>query len=164
MKRPIVGFHLDAAGEWTAQLSCGHPQHVRHDPPLVSRPWVLSVEGRSERLGRWLDCVRCEKMELPNHYVPYRQTRQYTGGSMPPALRAEHAIGAGAWARIVVTEGTVRYQVPKLGIDARLSPGHGGVVVPEVAHSLEPSGAAAFFLIFFRAPDDGNQSAPSGAT
>ena len=57
--REIVGFHQDEHGDWVADLSCGHTQHVRHDPPLVSRPWVLTEEGRRTRLGVQLMCVRC---------------------------------------------------------------------------------------------------------
>ena len=29
----ITGFHQDAAGDWVAELACGHAQHVRHRPP-----------------------------------------------------------------------------------------------------------------------------------
>lgn len=57
--REIVDFVLDAEGHWVATLSCGHGQHVRHEPPLQSRPWVLSVEGRRSRVGTTLACMRC---------------------------------------------------------------------------------------------------------
>jgi hypothetical protein len=57
--REIVGFSLDAEGHWVATLACGHQQHVRHEPPLQSRPWVLRVEGRRSRLGTTLSCMRC---------------------------------------------------------------------------------------------------------
>src|SRR3954471_11536749 len=57
--RPIVGFHLDAEGHWVADLACGHGQHVRHEPPLVSRPWVLTAKGRGTMIGTELSCVRC---------------------------------------------------------------------------------------------------------
>ena len=57
--RPIVGFHQDADGDWVAELACGHGQHVRHAPPLQSRPWVLRAEGRASRLGEPLPCMRC---------------------------------------------------------------------------------------------------------
>ena len=152
MQRPIVGFHLDGEGHWTARLSCGHPQHVRHDPPYVERPWVLSDQGRSERIGEPLNCVRCERMELPDHYVAHRRTRAFTNDSMPPALRVEHATKAGVWGRIVVTAGTLRYRAPVLGVDTLLSRGDEAIVVPEVAHRVEPSGAAGFYLVFYRAP------------
>lgn len=57
--RRIVGFHLDDEKQWVAQLECGHNQHVRHNPPWVNRPWVVSEEGRSAALGQTLDCSKC---------------------------------------------------------------------------------------------------------
>lgn len=61
MKRRIVGYDNDDEGHWRAVLDCGHPQHVRHDPPLVTRTWVLTEEGRASRLGVELDCKRCDE-------------------------------------------------------------------------------------------------------
>jgi hypothetical protein len=65
MKRKITGFNQDEHGDWRAELDCGHCQHVRHQPPLISRPWVLTEEGRASRLGYELDCKRCDE-ELEN--------------------------------------------------------------------------------------------------
>lgn len=59
MKRRIVGFHLDEAGDWVAELECGHGQHVRHEPPWQVRPWVTTAEGRNSRMGTTLDCRLC---------------------------------------------------------------------------------------------------------
>ncbi len=61
MKRSIVGYDHDDEGHWRAILDCGHPQHVRHDPPLIKRLWVLSEEGRASRLGYELNCKRCDE-------------------------------------------------------------------------------------------------------
>jgi uncharacterized protein DUF3565 len=61
MKQPIVGFHQDEEGDWVADLACGHGQHVRHQPPLTSRLWVLSEAGRREHLGQLLNCLKCEE-------------------------------------------------------------------------------------------------------
>jgi uncharacterized protein DUF3565 len=55
----IVGFHQEDAGDWVADLECGHTQHVRHDPPWQSRPWVTTLEGRASRLGTELPCAKC---------------------------------------------------------------------------------------------------------
>ncbi len=55
----ITGFHQDDAGDWVAELECGHQQHVRHDPPWTLRPWVLTEEGRGQFLGRELPCKLC---------------------------------------------------------------------------------------------------------
>jgi len=61
MQRRIVGFHQDAEGHWVAELECGHNQHVRHDPPWINRPWVVTPEGRQRTLGKVLECRKCEQ-------------------------------------------------------------------------------------------------------
>jgi hypothetical protein len=61
MEQRIVGFHTDEQGDWIADLACGHGQHVRHQPPFVSRPWVVTAEGRRQHLGQVLDCKKCEE-------------------------------------------------------------------------------------------------------
>jgi hypothetical protein len=61
MQRTIIGFHQDEAQEWVADLACGHQQHVRHTPPWLHRPWVISPEGRRSRLGYVLDCKHCDQ-------------------------------------------------------------------------------------------------------
>ena len=61
MQQPITGFHLDAENHWVADLACGHKQHMRHDPPWMERPWILTEEGRRSRLGVELECKRCDE-------------------------------------------------------------------------------------------------------
>ena len=63
MKQAIVGFHRDEENDWVADLACGHGQHVRHKPPFFNRPWVETIEGRRQKLGEILDCVRCDDGE-----------------------------------------------------------------------------------------------------
>jgi hypothetical protein len=60
MKQNIVAYHQDDEEHWVAELVCGHFQHVRHDPPMVSRPWVLTMQGRDEMLGYELECKKCD--------------------------------------------------------------------------------------------------------
>ena len=63
MQQAIVGFHLDEEGHWVADLTCGHGQHVRHDPPWQNRPWVLTEQGRKEKLGVILECKKCDQIQ-----------------------------------------------------------------------------------------------------
>ena len=63
MKQPIVGYHQDEHGDWVADLACGHGQHVRHQPPMTNRPWVLTPDGRTAHLGQTLQCKQCEEGE-----------------------------------------------------------------------------------------------------
>lgn len=60
MDRKIIGYDQDDESHWRARLECGHYQHVRHDPPLTVREWVLNDEGRASRLGQLLRCKKCD--------------------------------------------------------------------------------------------------------
>jgi hypothetical protein len=67
MKQPITGYHKDEEDHWVAELACGHNQHVRHNPPLVSRPWVESESGRTSMLGHELNCKKCDSGAPPDN-------------------------------------------------------------------------------------------------
>jgi len=136
MHRPITGFRLDEAGDWVAILGCGHPQHVRHNPPFVRRPWVTTEGGRRRALGQLLDCVRCDRLELPAGAVlGTRAERSLPGGA---AKASDDRAAPGTWHVIVVRDGRLRLRIAALHIDAPLGPGATGVVPPEVAYRLEP--------------------------
>ena len=64
MNQAITGFHKDEQGDWVAELHCGHFQHVRHNPPWVSRPWVITDQGRDDMLGHQLFCKKCQEGAL----------------------------------------------------------------------------------------------------
>jgi hypothetical protein len=61
MKQAICGYHQDEEQHWVAELVCGHYQHVRHKPPFINRPWVVSVRGRKAMLGHQLECKKCDQ-------------------------------------------------------------------------------------------------------
>ncbi|GJL79297.1 MAG: hypothetical protein NPINA01_22860 [Nitrospinaceae bacterium] len=61
MEQSIIGFHQDEFQDWVADLDCGHQQHVRHNPPLVNRPWVLTSAGREKFIGACLNCKHCDE-------------------------------------------------------------------------------------------------------
>jgi hypothetical protein len=61
MNQRIIGYHLDEHGDWVADLACGHGQHVRHQPPMTYRPWVLTQAGRDQHLGQIMNCKKCEE-------------------------------------------------------------------------------------------------------
>jgi predicted cupin superfamily sugar epimerase len=56
----IAGFHRDEAGDWVAELACGHGQHMRHLPPWQVRAWVLDREQRATRIGMEIECPLCD--------------------------------------------------------------------------------------------------------
>ena len=73
MQQAIVGFHIDEENHWIADLACGHGQHVRHDPPWQNRPWVLTEQGRKEKLGVMLECKKCDEMVLKNSSISHKE-------------------------------------------------------------------------------------------
>lgn len=157
MERAITGFEVDGEGDPIAILTCGHAQHVRHNPPFINRPWVTDEDGRDSMLGKMLNCVRCEKFELPDDFIAYKRTPEFTEESVPAALRKDHSTKTGVWAKINVMEGKLRYRVPVFGVETELSPDKRGIVVPEVLHNVEPLGSVRFFVEFYRAPDKDGQ-------
>jgi len=149
--RPITGYHLDAAGDWVAELDCGHGQHVRHDPPFLLRPWTQTQAGRDAMIGTALACVRCDRLELPEGFECYKRTSEFDEGSIPPGLRSDHTTRAGVWARIVVRAGSLRYVIePPIARELVLDPAHPGTVAPGVLHRVEPIGAVRFHVEFHR--------------
>ena len=151
MQRTIVSFALDELGQPIAQLDCGHPQHVRHQPPFQLRPWVMTIAGRASMLGSHLNCLRCTRLEWPAAFIAYKQTPIFTEHTVPAGLLRDHATKRGVWARIVVLEGTLRYRIASLSIDTLLAPGTPGTVVPELLHSVEAQGVVRFYVEFYRA-------------
>ena len=152
MQRPIVGFHQDEQRDWVAELSCGHGQHVRHRPPFTLRPWVTTPEGRASRLGERLDCVRCDRLELPDGFVAFHRTPVLTEESVPRQLRSAHATKPGTWGLLEVLSGSLVYVIE--GDPERrttLAAGEQVRIAPEVRHHVDLVGRVAFTVEFFRA-------------
>ena len=63
MLQPIIDFYLDDEGHWVVKLACEHSQHVRHNPPWQNRPWVITKQGREEKLGMMLACKLCHEQK-----------------------------------------------------------------------------------------------------
>lgn len=150
---PIVGFHEDEEGHWVAELACGHAQHVRHRPPIESRPWVVSEEGRRSKLGATLPCRLCRMPKRPPEVAEYKRTPTFDATTTPAGLRARHTTKAGVWGEIVVEEGRVLYVIEEEE-DASfvLSPGVPGTVAPQAPHHVTPYDDARFYVRFLRAP------------
>jgi hypothetical protein len=55
----LLDFRQDEHGHWVAVLSCGHTQHLRHQPPWQNRAWVMDAEQRQARIGEGFICGWC---------------------------------------------------------------------------------------------------------
>ena len=151
MTRQITGFHQDDEAHWVADLSCGHTQHLRHDPPTVERPWVLTAAGRERRLGETLECPECARAELPSGAKVFHQTEVFAEQSVPPPLLKRHKTRPGVWGRIAVLSGSVVVRVESqaektivVGADEH------AIMPPEWPHTVELRDGARFRLDLLR--------------
>jgi tellurite methyltransferase len=153
MRRLITAFKIDKHGDWVAFLSCGHRQHVRHRPPFEERPWVITEIGRRDKLGMPMDCIRCDRLEIPDDFIAYRKTAEFNERTLPQSLCRDHSTKPGVWAKIQVTEGKLNYRIDVLDAQFALSPGTPGIVSPEIRHHVEPIGSVRFFVEFYKRRD-----------
>jgi len=147
----MVGFHRDQDGAWFAELECGHPQHVRHQPPWQERLWVTTEQGRAHKLGKELDCLYCNMPQLPSAASVYKRTPVFTEQTMPAALLSEHRTQEGVWGRIVVTDGNLVYIINEPRSQQWvLRPGIQGIIAPAQRHHIRPQGLVKFQIEFLK--------------
>jgi tellurite resistance-related uncharacterized protein len=147
--REITAFHQDDAGDWVAEFSCGHDQHVRHRPPFQTRPWVTDDEERTARIGSALDCPLCDRAELPAGLRVVRSGQTWSNDSVPPALMRNHRLSAGNWGWLHVREGMLGFTMDvEPGYAREVRSGHCQGIPPEIGHRIELLGPVRFTLSF----------------
>lgn len=147
MSRRIIGFHLDAEGEWVAELSCLHSQHVRHRPPLQDHPWVLDDALRGARVGTSLLCPLCGRAELPDGLRRIRTAGPFDAQNAPRALFAGHEIAEGRWGVLRVLVGKIELVLAD-GRRFVVEAGGAQPIPPTVVHRLEITEDANFAIDF----------------
>jgi tellurite resistance-related uncharacterized protein len=93
---------------------------------------------------------------LPDEFVPYKRTPEFTEHDVPAGLLRAHSTKEGVWGRIRVTGGELIYRI----VDPRrrnrvisLTIDRPGVIEPTILHQVEPLGASRFFVEFFCQPN-----------
>jgi tellurite methyltransferase len=151
--RSITGFHQDDDGDWVAELTCLHRQHVRHRPPFRQRPWVTKQEGRAEHLGTELDCPLCERAELPEGLGRIRVAGPFTDETLPAGLRLAHRVAAGTWGVLRVLDGALEVSLgTHPPIERRMGPGEAQPLPPDVVHHLALIGTVRLEIDFLIRP------------
>jgi tellurite resistance-related uncharacterized protein len=147
--RVIDGYHEDDEGDWVAELSCLHNQHVRHRPPFQDRPWVTTPEGRAGRLGAPIDCPLCDRAELPEGLTLVRTAGPFDQDTIPPALRRDHRVAERTWGVLRVLDGAVRFTMATdPAVDRTVAAGDDQPIPPSVAHAVHIDGPAVFAVNF----------------
>ena len=149
MQRGIVGFHQDEDGDWVAELSCLHNQHVRHHPPFQQRPWVLDESQRAARIGAELDCPLCDRAELPEGLRLARTAGPFEADTLPPGLRTAHRLAEQTWGCLRVEDGSVLFSMEsEPPVRVRVEAGSRQPIPPGVRHALTVDGPVRLTVEF----------------
>ncbi len=165
MQRSIVGFHQDDDGDWVAELSCLHNQHVRHRPPFQNRPWVMDDSGRAGRIGAPLDCPLCDRAEMPEGLSIARMAGPFDADTLPAGLRRHHRVAERTWGCVRVLEGGVVFSMESQPpLEVRLEAGGRQPIPPGVPHCLTVDGPVRLAVEFHVPAPPGQGSGPSRGT
>jgi tellurite methyltransferase len=153
--RRIIGFRQDDQGDWIADLSCLHSQHVRHQPPFHDRGWVLTESGRAARVGTELACPLCDRAELPDRLRILRSIGPFDEETLPAGLRGDHRLADGIWGRLSVIRGTVGFRMASDDpLEIRLAAGDEQAIPPLLVHRVVPEGAMEIVIELLVRDDD----------
>lgn len=151
MHRAITDFSRDADDDWFARLDCGHNRHVRHRPPFINRPWVVTAAGRRQWLGETLDCLRCDRLEWPA--ATRRLDRSALHDHHDPRLGDPRPTQTerGLWLQIVVQHGELRLTLAAPERVQVVNAATPGTVPPQTPYWLSAAQTVAFVVETHRA-------------
>lgn len=137
MIREIQGFHQDTEGDWVAELSCLHSQHVRHRPPFQNRPWVMDLRQRQTKIGTAIDCPLCDRAELPQDLDLTRLAGPWNENTLPKGLTYSHKIAKGNWGVLKLHKGQAQFFLEvSPPLEVLLNAGAAQPIPPEVPHRV----------------------------
>jgi hypothetical protein len=109
VQRSILGFHQDEDGDWVAELSCLHNQHLRHRPPFQERPWSWTTPN-GWRASEHHSLARCATgRRCPKGLTLLRTAGPFDTDTLPAGLRTWHRVAEGTWGCLRVLEGSVGF-------------------------------------------------------
>lgn len=157
MQQSIVAFQQDEEQHWVAKLACGHSQHVRHDPPWQSRPWVTTDSGRKKMLGATLQCNKCDMPKLPTKdlLVVLNTSTKISEKTFPPELLSNDLLPDNIWAEIVIVSGQIQLifddssSIKAIAKGFLLDSEYNGVTPPQTAFRLKPCGPVEFHITLY---------------
>lgn len=89
--------------------------------------------------------------ELPASVQSYKRTPTFTEATVPAGLLRNHSTVDGAWAKIVVEVGRLKYVIQsEPAEEVMLSPERPGVIEPKQLHHVQPMGKVSFYVEFYR--------------
>ena len=120
---------------------------------LKTDPGSSPKTAARPKLGVTLNCVRCDALELPDDFRPYKRTAVFQAESVPAGLTSSHSTKPGVWAKIQVLAGQLRYVVTEpINQAFLLDSEHVGLLLPKLSIMSSPKGRFDFTLNFIANP------------
>ncbi len=92
---------------------------------------------------------------MPPDFIAYKRTRNFTDTDLPESLTRRHDTKPGAWATIIVLEGTLDYEIMAEPVrHYRIDADHPGVIEEQLPHRVTPiTTPLKFYLEFYKRND-----------
>ena len=98
-------------------------------------------------MGTTLDCPLCDRCELPEDMQVVGSSPVWDERNGPLELRRSHRVARDTWGRLTVHEGRLRFTAQtEPPVDVVLETHSTQAIPPELAHNIEPVGAARFSI------------------
>lgn len=160
MQRRVVRVRRDEHGERIADLDCMHTQPLGRTRDLGRRARqedpspATGSAGDSGLISSPLECLRCDRAELPCGLTVVRTAGPFDETNVPAGLRRAHRVAEGVWGRLQVLEGSVGFRmegvVPVL--ERQVLAGEGQPIPPGAVHELQLAGPVRLCVDFLRLP------------
>lgn len=131
---------------------------IENDQPLVMLDCLHEIDlsfidaGNNANIGGVVDCPLCPKLVMPEGLECYKRTGLFDHDSVPKGFLRKHATKSGVWAKIIVTQGRLRYIVDDLGQQCfELDSQTHGVIAPQMKHHVALEASGKFYVEFYRA-------------
>ena len=92
---------------------------------------------------------------MPPDFIAYKRTRTFTNTDLPAALTRRHDTKPGAWAKIIVLEGALDYEIMADPVrHYRIDANHPGIIEEQLPHRVTPiTTPLSFYLEFYKRND-----------
>ncbi len=88
---------------------------------------------------------------LPDGLVHFKSSPEFDENTVPKGLLKSHTTKAGAWAKIVILEGSLDYVISEPEEETiTLTPNQPGVIEPTISHAVKPNSDVRFCIEFYR--------------
>lgn len=92
---------------------------------------------------------------MPPDFIAYKRTRNFTDTDLPESLTRRHDTKPGAWAKIIVLEGALDYEIMADPVrHYRIDANHPGIIEEQLPHRVTPiTTPLSFYLEFYKRDD-----------